>query len=176
MLKLRTSAVAIAAVLILTHVAVLLFRYGTDTASLWGDWIDAIAPLVASVVCWAASTRAGPFGRRVWRLVCFLSPARRDRAGSLHLRLRLRARAARHLVAERCPGFFLGCSRGDDDLPESSRPRQRISMVASLRFCPSLHAWRWRLRCRRSTSPRGGRPRATRCRFAPCTPASASSA
>jgi PAS domain S-box-containing protein len=71
MLKLRTSAVAIAAVLILTHVAVLLFRYGTDMASLWGDWIDALAPLVASIVCWAASNRAGPFGRRVWRLVCF---------------------------------------------------------------------------------------------------------
>jgi PAS domain S-box-containing protein len=50
---------------------VLLLRYGTDTASLFGDWIDTAAPLVAAVVCWLVSRQAGPFGRRVWRLVCF---------------------------------------------------------------------------------------------------------
>ena len=67
MSKLRTSAIAAAAILMLVHVAVLLFRYGTETASLWGDWIDTIGPLVAAVVCWIVSRQAGPFGRRVWR-------------------------------------------------------------------------------------------------------------
>ena len=71
MSKLRTSAVAAAAILSLAHVSVLVFRYGSDFASVWGDWIDTLAPLVASVICWQASRRAGPFGRRVWRLVAF---------------------------------------------------------------------------------------------------------
>src|SRR5215831_10189180 len=71
MSKLRTSAVAAAAILILAHVSLLVFRYGSDFASVWGDWIDTLAPLVASVICWQASRRAGPFGRRVWRLVAF---------------------------------------------------------------------------------------------------------
>jgi len=71
MSKLRTSAVAAAAILILVHVSILLARYGTDTASLWGDWIDTIAPLVAAVVCWQASRQSGPYGRRVWRLTSF---------------------------------------------------------------------------------------------------------
>jgi len=53
------------------HGAVVTFRYGTDTASLWGDWIDTAAPLTAAVVCWAISRSAGPFGKRVWRLVGF---------------------------------------------------------------------------------------------------------
>ncbi len=69
MLKLRASALAAAAVLVLLHGAVLVLRYGTDTASLWGDWIDTAAPLVAAVVCWMVSRQAGPFGKRVWRLV-----------------------------------------------------------------------------------------------------------
>lgn len=69
MSKLRTSALAIAAVLILVHVMVLLVRYGTETASVWGDWIDAITPLAAAIVCWLVSQRVGPFGKRVWRLV-----------------------------------------------------------------------------------------------------------
>jgi PAS domain S-box-containing protein len=40
-------------------------------ASLWGDWIDTAAPLVAAVICWMVSRQAGPFGKRVWRLVSF---------------------------------------------------------------------------------------------------------
>jgi hypothetical protein len=52
------------------HGAVLALRYRTDTASLWGDWIDTAAPLTAAVICWLASRQAGRFGRRVWRLVC----------------------------------------------------------------------------------------------------------
>ena len=71
MSKLRTSAIAAAAILILAHVSVLVFHYGSDLASLWGDWIDTLAPLVASVVCWQTSRRAGPFGKRVWRLAAF---------------------------------------------------------------------------------------------------------
>lgn len=68
MSRLRTSAIVAAAILLLVHVSVLVLRYGTDTASLWGDWIDAIAPLVAALICWQASRQAGPFGKRVWRL------------------------------------------------------------------------------------------------------------
>jgi len=71
MYKLRTSAVAAAAILLLAHVSVLLFRYGSDFASVWGDWIDTIAPLIASIICWQTSRRAGPFGKRVWRLAAF---------------------------------------------------------------------------------------------------------
>lgn len=71
MSKLRTTAIAAAALLVLVHVGVLVFRYGTATASLWGDWIDTAAPLVAAFVCWWTSRQAGPFGRRVWRLVGF---------------------------------------------------------------------------------------------------------
>ena len=73
MFKLRTSALAAATILLLVHGAVLVFRYGTDTASLWGDWIDTAAPLVAAVVCWTVSRQSGPFGRRVWRLVAISS-------------------------------------------------------------------------------------------------------
>jgi hypothetical protein len=69
MSKLRTSALAAAAILLLVHGAVLIFRYGTDTASLWGDWIDTAAPLIGAVVCWMVSRKSGPFGSRVWRLV-----------------------------------------------------------------------------------------------------------
>ena len=71
MSRLRTPAIAAAAILILVHVGVLALRYGSDTASLWGDWIDTLAPLAASVVCWLSSQRAGPFGKRVWRLAAF---------------------------------------------------------------------------------------------------------
>jgi two-component system cell cycle sensor histidine kinase/response regulator CckA len=71
MWKLRTSAIAAAAILVLVHVGVLVLRYGSDTASLWGDWIDTLAPFVAAIVCWFASRRAGPFGKRVWRLAFF---------------------------------------------------------------------------------------------------------
>jgi PAS domain S-box-containing protein len=69
MAKLRTFAIAIASALLVLHALVLLTRYGTDTASVWGDWIDAAAPLIAAIVCWLVSRRAGPFGKRVWRLV-----------------------------------------------------------------------------------------------------------
>src|ERR1700730_2487315 len=73
MSKLRTSALAAAVLLMLVHGAVLISRYGTDTASLWGDWIDTAAPTIAAIVCWMASRQADPFGRRVWRLVAFSS-------------------------------------------------------------------------------------------------------
>ena len=53
---------------VLVHVSVLLLRYGSDTASTWGDWIDTIGPLVAAVVCWRVSRLSGPFGKRVWQL------------------------------------------------------------------------------------------------------------
>lgn len=69
MSKLRASAWAIAALLISVHSAILLTHYGSDVASLWGDWIDAIMPLCAAVVGWLVAQRSGPFGRRVWRLV-----------------------------------------------------------------------------------------------------------
>ena len=71
MSKLRTSAFAAAAILLLTHVMVLLFQYGTASASMWGDWIDTATPLVATVIAWLVSRQSGPFGRRVWRLVAF---------------------------------------------------------------------------------------------------------
>src|SRR5246127_5643420 len=71
MSRLRTSAIAAAAILVLVHVCVVALRYGSDTASLWGDWIDTLAPLVASIICWLTSRRAGAFGRRVWRLAAF---------------------------------------------------------------------------------------------------------
>src|SRR5258707_10195846 len=71
MSRLRTSAIAGAAILVLLHAGVLALHYGTDTASLWGDWIDTLAPLAASVVCWLTSRSAGPFGKRVWRLEAF---------------------------------------------------------------------------------------------------------
>jgi two-component system, cell cycle sensor histidine kinase and response regulator CckA len=68
MSRLRTSAIAAASILLLVHVSVLALRYGSDTASLWGDWIDTIGPLVAAFFCWRTSRLAGPFGRRVWQL------------------------------------------------------------------------------------------------------------
>ena len=71
MSKFRTTAMAAASGLILLHGAVLLLWYGTAKASLWGDWIDAAAPLAGAVVCWMVSRQAGSFGKRVWRLVAF---------------------------------------------------------------------------------------------------------
>jgi len=53
------------------HGVVLAVRYGSATASLWGDWIDTAAPLTAAAICWLVSRQAGSFGRRVWRLVAF---------------------------------------------------------------------------------------------------------
>ena len=68
--KARTSAIAAAAILLGVHVGVLALRYGTSTASLWGDWIGAAsAPLLAAVVSWVAARDSGAFGKRVWRLV-----------------------------------------------------------------------------------------------------------
>jgi two-component system, cell cycle sensor histidine kinase and response regulator CckA len=66
----RTSALTAAAVLVGAHVAVLAVRYGTQTASVWGDVIGAaIAPLLAAVVLWLASRESGAFAARVWRLI-----------------------------------------------------------------------------------------------------------
>ncbi|MGA8213955.1 MAG: PAS domain S-box protein [Candidatus Sulfotelmatobacter sp.] len=67
----RKSAIVTAAVLIVAHVVLLVFRYGTPAASLWGDWIVAAIMLLAAVACWSASRRSGSFGKRVWRLVSF---------------------------------------------------------------------------------------------------------
>ena len=69
MFKPRTAAIAAAVILLGIHAAVLAARYGTPTASLWGDWIDTAAPLAGAVICWMVSRQAGPFGKRVWRLV-----------------------------------------------------------------------------------------------------------
>ncbi len=73
MAKLRTISIGIASALVGLHIAVLLARYGTEAASLWGDWIDSAAPLIAAVVCWLVSRHCGPFGKRVWRLVSLSS-------------------------------------------------------------------------------------------------------
>jgi two-component system, cell cycle sensor histidine kinase and response regulator CckA len=69
--KVRTSALAAAAVLLLLHGIVLALWYGTGRASVWGDWIGTAAILLAAVNCWSAASRSGPFGKRVWRLVFF---------------------------------------------------------------------------------------------------------
>ncbi len=69
MAKLRTSALAAAGTLVLLHVGVLVSRYGTATASLFGDWITAAAILLAATASWSASSRSGSFSKRVWRLV-----------------------------------------------------------------------------------------------------------
>jgi two-component system cell cycle sensor histidine kinase/response regulator CckA len=69
MAKLRTSAIAAAATLVVVHLAILAIGYGTEFASVWGHWTDAVSALVAAVVCWFAARHSGSFGRRVWRLV-----------------------------------------------------------------------------------------------------------
>ena len=69
MSKVRSFAVTAATLLVVTHVTVLIVCYGTDAASVWGDWLDAIAPFVASLVCWLVSRHAGSYGKRAWRLV-----------------------------------------------------------------------------------------------------------
>jgi PAS domain S-box-containing protein len=71
MLKYRSSAIAAATILIVGHVLLLLLRSGTETASVWGDWFGVAAALLAAIVSWLTSRSAGPFGRRVWRLVAF---------------------------------------------------------------------------------------------------------
>jgi PAS domain-containing protein len=68
--KARTTAIAAAAILLGIHGGVLAVRYGSDTASLWGDWVDTAAPLAGAAICWMVARQAGRFGRRVWRLVC----------------------------------------------------------------------------------------------------------
>jgi PAS domain S-box-containing protein len=73
MSRYRTTAWAAAASLVLLHAGILAFRYGSQIASVWGDWIDTAAPVVALLVCWLASRRSGPFGKRVWRLVALSS-------------------------------------------------------------------------------------------------------
>ena len=67
--KYRALAFATVALLIVGHVVLLSLRYGTQAASVWGDWFGIAAALLATVACWVASCSAGPFGRRVWRLV-----------------------------------------------------------------------------------------------------------
>jgi len=70
MLKTRRFAFVAATILLALHGAVLAVRYGSATASLWGDVIGAAAaPLLAAAVAWIAARGSGPFGSRVWRLV-----------------------------------------------------------------------------------------------------------
>src|SRR5208337_1730771 len=69
--KYRKTAILAACILIVAHLLVLVFRYGTPFASWWSDWIGAAAVLLAAVVSWSASRRSGAFGKRVWRLVSF---------------------------------------------------------------------------------------------------------
>jgi len=70
MAKLRTTALAAAAVLILVHVSVLVVGYGSDTASFLGDIIGAAGmPFLAAIAAWYASRNSASFARRVWRLV-----------------------------------------------------------------------------------------------------------
>ncbi|MGB8065648.1 MAG: PAS domain S-box protein [Candidatus Sulfotelmatobacter sp.] len=69
MSRVRWFAITAVALLVAVQIAVLLLRYGTDTASTWGDWLDVIAPFVAALVCWLVSLHAGSFGKRAWRLV-----------------------------------------------------------------------------------------------------------
>jgi two-component system cell cycle sensor histidine kinase/response regulator CckA len=69
MSKLRSSALAAAAILVVVHLAILAISYGTQFASVWGHWTDAVSALFAAVVSWYAARQSGAFGRRVWRLV-----------------------------------------------------------------------------------------------------------
>ena len=69
--KYRNSAILAAAILIVAHLLLLVFRYGTHFASRWSDWIGAAAVILAAGASWSASRRSGPFGKRVWRLVSF---------------------------------------------------------------------------------------------------------
>src|SRR5271169_2585918 len=71
MLKYRASAVAAAAILVVAHIVLLLLRFGTETASVGGDWLAGVAVLLATLARWLASRGAGPFAKRVWRLVAF---------------------------------------------------------------------------------------------------------
>ncbi len=125
----------------LVHGAVLALRYGTETASLWGDWIDTAAPLHGGRASagWFRA-RPGPLagGFGAWSL----SPACSTAIGQalytdyydyLHAPLGT-------LVAERRACLLLGRARHDDAVSESAGPRQRIRLVARLRFCAGLHA------------------------------------
>jgi two-component system, cell cycle sensor histidine kinase and response regulator CckA len=67
--KYRLAALAVAGALILAHIVLLLLRYGTATASRWGDWLSTSAALLATITSWLAARSAGPFGKRMWRLV-----------------------------------------------------------------------------------------------------------
>jgi len=69
--KHRKFAMAAAAILVVVHLILLTFRYGTHLASLWGDWIGSAAVMLAAVASWSASRRSGSFGKRVWRLISF---------------------------------------------------------------------------------------------------------
>jgi hypothetical protein len=69
MSKLRAGALGAAAILVVVHLAILATSYGTQFASVWGHWTDAVSALFAAIVCWFAARQSGAFGRRVWRLV-----------------------------------------------------------------------------------------------------------
>ena len=69
MSKLRASVMAAATIPVVAHLAIVVSSYGTQFASVWGHWTDALSALVAAVVSWYAARQSGAFGRRVWRLV-----------------------------------------------------------------------------------------------------------
>ncbi|MFZ0957875.1 MAG: PAS domain S-box protein [Candidatus Sulfotelmatobacter sp.] len=69
MRKYRAAVLAAAGILVFGHVVLLLLRFGTDTASVGGDWLAGAGALLATIASWLAARSAGPFGKRVWRLV-----------------------------------------------------------------------------------------------------------
>jgi two-component system, cell cycle sensor histidine kinase and response regulator CckA len=70
MSRLRTSALAAAIALMCLHIVILVARYATPAASLWGDLIGAaIAPFVGAMAAWFAASASGAYAQRVWRLV-----------------------------------------------------------------------------------------------------------
>ncbi len=72
MSRIRTLALAASAALVVVHIAILMARYGTATASLWGDVLSAVAaPLLGAVMAWYTARESSAFGARVWRLVAF---------------------------------------------------------------------------------------------------------
>ena len=137
--KHRKSAMAAAAILIVAHLILLTFRYGTAFASLWGDWIGSAALFLAAG---CLLVRLPPI-RFLWQAGLapdfFFACSRLHRPDRFYLLFRLSARY-RNALDYRHPGVFLGCARHDDAVSESARPEQRIPVVAVLRFCASLHS------------------------------------
>ena len=106
----RKSAIVAAAALIVVHVGMLAASYGTPVASLWGDWIGAIAGFVGGPGRWSASRRSGLlYGKRVWRLVSFSSFSSSLDQFAYTYYFDYHHAPSGALLAERHPGVFLGC-------------------------------------------------------------------